>query len=235
MKLKFQTISAVAALALSGVSLQAQASSSFFDLVNKTSTYAGVVTADFGVVPVAGVSGATGDTIFTATGGGTTATYKDGSIYTASSSGITAQPPGSTGGFWSIGSTPSTQNGPGKVTFSTAVKYYGFLWGSPDTYNNVTFSILNTASNVASVVTVNGAASPMPGNGNQAFSAYLNFFAGADETITGVSFASSGNALETDNHSFSVTAVPEPETYAMMLAGLGLMGAIVRRRKSKQA
>jgi hypothetical protein len=30
-------------------------------------------------------------------------------------------------------------------------------------------------------------------------------------------------------------AVPEPETYAMMLAGLGLMGAIIRRRKSKQA
>jgi hypothetical protein len=31
----------------------------------------------------------------------------------------------------------------------------------------------------------------------------------------------------------SVTAVPEPETYAMMLAGLGLMGAVARRRKAK--
>ncbi len=29
----------------------------------------------------------------------------------------------------------------------------------------------------------------------------------------------------------SVTAVPEPETYAMLLAGLGLMGAVARRRK----
>jgi hypothetical protein len=28
-----------------------------------------------------------------------------------------------------------------------------------------------------------------------------------------------------------VTAVPEPETYAMLLAGLGLIGTIVRRRK----
>ena len=33
----------------------------------------------------------------------------------------------------------------------------------------------------------------------------------------------------------SVTAVPEPETYAMMLAGLALMGSIARRRKNKAA
>ncbi len=29
--------------------------------------------------------------------------------------------------------------------------------------------------------------------------------------------------------------VPEPETYAMLLAGLGVMGAVARRRQSKQA
>jgi hypothetical protein len=44
----------------------------------------------------------------------------------------------------------------------------------------------------------------------------------------------------TYNHAFvidnlSVSAVPEPETYAMMLAGLGLMGFMGRRRKAKQA
>ena len=32
-----------------------------------------------------------------------------------------------------------------------------------------------------------------------------------------------------------VPSVPEPETYAMLLAGLGLMGAVARRRKAKQA
>lgn len=31
----------------------------------------------------------------------------------------------------------------------------------------------------------------------------------------------------------SVTPVPEPENYAMLLAGLGLIGTIARRRKSK--
>jgi hypothetical protein len=34
---------------------------------------------------------------------------------------------------------------------------------------------------------------------------------------------------------FLIAAVPEPETYAMMLAGLGLLGFIARRRKQKAA
>jgi hypothetical protein len=34
---------------------------------------------------------------------------------------------------------------------------------------------------------------------------------------------------------YMVSSVPEPETYAMMLAGLGLMGTIARRRKIKTA
>jgi PEP-CTERM motif len=33
-----------------------------------------------------------------------------------------------------------------------------------------------------------------------------------------------------NGHPPVTSAVPEPETYAMMLVGLGLMGAIVRRR-----
>jgi len=33
----------------------------------------------------------------------------------------------------------------------------------------------------------------------------------------------------------TVAAVPEPETYAMLLAGLGVLGAIARRRKQKGA
>lgn len=43
-----------------------------------------------------------------------------------------------------------------------------------------------------------------------------------------------GNGLATDGHFVtSAIPVPEPETYAMLLAGLALIGGITRRRKQK--
>lgn len=49
-----------------------------------------------------------------------------------------------------------------------------------------------------------------------------------ESTITGVGGgAESFSAFSAS----SVSAIPEPETYGMMLAGLGLMGMIVARRK----
>ena len=43
-----------------------------------------------------------------------------------------------------------------------------------------------------------------------------------------------GNPTATAQDAFllSVSAVPEPESYGMLLAGLGLMGFMVRRRKA---
>ena len=45
----------------------------------------------------------------------------------------------------------------------------------------------------------------------------------------------SNNGDNTGSIVVDVTAVPEPESYAMMLAGLGLMGLVGRRRKQKAA
>ena len=50
-----------------------------------------------------------------------------------------------------------------------------------------------------------------------------------NSTLHFASLADSAGGVALDN--ISVTAVPEPETYAMLLAGLGLMGAIARRRR----
>lgn len=49
--------------------------------------------------------------------------------------------------------------------------------------------------------------------------AYLN--------VTGVTDGSLGGLY---SGSISISAIPEPESFAMLLAGLGLMGAVVRRR-----
>jgi len=45
--------------------------------------------------------------------------------------------------------------------------------------------------------------------------------------ITGVTSGTAGGAY---SGSIEVSPVPEPESFAMLLAGLGLMGAVVRRR-----
>jgi hypothetical protein len=54
---------------------------------------------------------------------------------------------------------------------------------------------------------------------------------------TDLTFAAIGtsDSLGTSLDNVSVTAVPEVETYAMMLAGLGLMGTIARRRNKNKA
>lgn len=50
------------------------------------------------------------------------------------------------------------------------------------------------------------------------------------EDLTMVTFSAWGQQI--DNVTFGVAAVPEPETYALMLAGLGLVGFAARRRKT---
>ncbi len=50
------------------------------------------------------------------------------------------------------------------------------------------------------------------------------------KNLTSVSFSAYGQQI--DNVTFGIAAVPEPETYALMLAGLGLVGFAARRRQA---
>ncbi len=127
------------------------------------------------------------------------------------------------GNFLSAGPTTTE---PALVSFDTPLDYISFLWGSPDLYNSLT--VITNLGNFAFSAAGLGFSVT---NGDQSFSQYVQFVAAAGTAITGLKFTNdpSIDAFEVAN--FSVTAVPEPETYALMLAGLAALGFMGRRRR----
>ncbi|MFM9836155.1 MAG: PEP-CTERM sorting domain-containing protein [Methylophilaceae bacterium] len=65
----------------------------------------------------------------------------------------------------------------------------------------------------------------------------FNFIGAEGTTTTNLRFSASGisDSLGGSLDDVSVTAVPESETYAMMLAGIGVMGAVARRKQKTEA
>jgi hypothetical protein len=107
----------------------------------------------------------------------------------------------------------------------------------------LSFSNMNTtlaAGNYIAYLTVAGVVNPasqvsvgisMTNGGLGGRFEFLNS-GGTDPLTLQNNWDSSGLNL---NFSATITPVPEPETYGMMLMGLGLVGCIARRRKDKQA
>lgn len=82
--------------------------------------------------------------------------------------------------------------------------------------------------------TVSSTVLPTSTNPNNAWRHFdLSFVAQSESTTLSFTGVQATYYIGLDN--VSVTAVPEPETYAMLLAGLGVMGAVARRRKAQQA
>jgi hypothetical protein len=152
-----------------------------------------------------------------------------GLVTTGDLSGISAQPYGSTGNFWTVGPTDGS---PGEMNLSSfaGIASISFIWGSVDSYN--TLEVLDRLGNVLETFT--GADAAVSPNGNQTDPitnplALLTFSGTTQGNIGGLRLSSTSNAFETDN--FAVTAVPEPGAWAMLLIGFGFIGAFLRGQK----
>lgn len=157
--------------------------------------------------------------------------YVGGAVKNGSSADNWASPPNDTSNFYTVG-PGAGQSSPGIVTLSSLSQYFGYFGGSPDKYNSIELYRDSTQLATFSGTSLAASASVNP-NGDWGTGAYWNIWAtSTSEYFNSVRFVSTTNAFETDNHA-SMVAIPEPETYAMMLAGLGLMGLVARRRKSR--
>ena len=145
-------------------------------------------------------------------------------VYSASVPGLGAQPAfDSTGNYAAVRAGGSYQ-----VNFQ-ATDVFSVVIGSLDTFNSLELLFADATSTLyQGGQIINGLSFP---NGNQISglsNGRVTYSNAGGPSIVGVIFSSGGNSFEFDN---LAAAIPEPGTWAMMLAGFGAMGVAMRRRR----
>jgi PEP-CTERM motif len=126
-------------------------------------------------------------------------------------------PAGSSDASYSVLSIASGFSNTGTISFAAPITSFTFLWGSPDSYNRLTDGTVSvTGSSFSS------------GTGNNAESTLYTFVDALG--FNSLTFSTTGIAFE-----IAVAPVPEPETSALLLAGLAAVGFMARRRRAPEA
>lgn len=100
---------------------------------------------------------------------------------------------------------------------------FSFLWGSPDVYN--LFTVLTSTGTESFGGLDLQSLFGVSANGDNAGTRLFSIAGAPGQTLTSITFASEGNAFE-----LAVAApVPEPDKYAMLLAGLAIVLFVGRR------
>lgn len=127
-------------------------------------------------------------------------------------------------GFFASGPLEETNPNPAVLTFATAVTSLSFLWGSPDTYNIITF--YNGGSPIGTLADFLGV---VPGLYTGAGAVFVSV---TDILFDRVEFFSNGQqALEFA----SLSTIPVPAGLPLLGAGVALLGYLGMRRKRNAA
>ncbi len=180
-----------------------------------TTTYAGASTFANGQTTFAGYSGSVVTSVATISGGVLNADTNPGSGFDNT---IT--------NYLSAESVPVT------ISFNSNQKYFGLLWGSVDPGNTISFYEGSTLVDSFTGAQLNGAAGVAlqyyPANGS-----FVDFAAnGASNYFNKVVITDTDAPFESANYASIAAGVPEPAAWAMMILGLGAIGAVSRRRKT---